>query len=153
MKATVTVRNTPATDVALLLIRLMVGAVGFYHGAQKLLGAFGGPGMKAFTQSLTEMNVPQPNIAAYAAASAEFFGGILIAAGLLTRIASLPFAFTMFVAAFMVHGKAFGLQHGGMEYALTVGVVLVSLFLMGPGRLSIDALYHAQRARRKQQQQ
>jgi putative oxidoreductase len=152
MKATVTVRNTFATDLGLLLVRLMVGAVGFFHGSQKLFSLFGGVGMKEFTAALTSMNVPQPTLSAYAAASAEFFGGILIAAGLITRIAALPFAFTMFVAAFMVHGHAFGAQDNGMEYPLTLGVVLVALFLMGPGRLSIDAVYRAQRARAKQGQ-
>ena len=153
MKATVTVRNSPAADLGLLLVRLMVGAVGFYHGAQKLFGIFGGDGIKKFAESLTAMDIPQPVAAAYAAASAEFFGGILVGVGLLTRLAALPFAFTMFVAAFMVHGAAFGAQHGGMEYPLTLGVVLTSLVLMGPGRLSIDAMYRAQKAGKKQPQE
>lgn len=149
MKATVTVRNSITSDLGLLLIRLMVGAVGVYHGAQKLFGHFGGMGIKPFSEMLAEMQVPQPLLSAYAAGSAEFFGGILVGLGLLTRLAALPFAFTMFVAAFMVHGKAFGLQHNGMEYALTLAVVLVALVLMGPGRISIDALYQAQKASKR----
>jgi len=149
MKATVTVRYPLSTDVGLLLIRLAVGAVGFFHGAQKLFGVFGGKGVSAFAENLASMNIPQPLVSAYLAGAAEFLGGLLVAVGLLTRLAALPFAFTMFVAVTMVHNKAYSLEHNGMEYALTLLLVLVGLALTGPGRLSLDAMYWSGRARRK----
>lgn len=50
------------------------------------------------------------------------------------------FAFTMLVASFAVHGGAFGAQHGGMEYPLTLAVISLALVLTGPGRFSADRL-------------
>lgn len=152
MKATVTVRYPLSAALGILLIRVMVGAVGFFHGAQKLFGVFGGSGIKAFSDNLASMNVPQPLVSAYLAGGAEFFGGLLVAVGLLTRFAALPFAFTMFVAVVMVHPDAFS-GPKGMEFPLTLGVVLVGIALIGPGRLSLDAVYASQRARAKNKQQ
>jgi putative oxidoreductase len=129
-------------DVGLLLLRLMVGAIGVFHGGGKLFtGLFGGAGPEGFAAELDQMGVPMPAVSAYLAGSAEFFGGLLVAAGVATRLAAVPFLFTMLVAAFAVHGKAFGLQSGGMEYALTVAVILASLILTGPGRLTLPALF------------
>jgi uncharacterized membrane protein YphA (DoxX/SURF4 family) len=65
-------------DVGLLLIRLMLAVVFIYHGAQKLFGAFDGPGMENFTASLEKMNMPMPAVGAWAAALAEFVGGIFL---------------------------------------------------------------------------
>ena len=128
----------------LLLIRGIVGYVMFYHGSQKLFGWFGGPGMEAFTGMLGGMGLPggvDPKIAAYAAAVAEFGGGVLLMAGLATRLAAIPVAITMGVAAFKVHGTAFSLQHQGMEYALTLMLVAIGLVFTGPGRFAIDAIF------------
>jgi putative oxidoreductase len=127
-------------DVSLLLIRVMIGVVFMFHGSQKLFGMFEGPGMEGFTQGLTSMGIPMPALNAYLAAGAEFFGGLLLAVGLLTRLAAIPVVVTMMVAAFMVHGSAFSLQHSGMEYALTLGVVTAAVGIAGAGKLSIDAL-------------
>ncbi len=135
--------SSPAS-LGLLLIRGMVGYVMFYHGAQKLLGWFGGPGMEAFTGMVGQMGLPggvPPHITAYAAAVAEFGGGILLMLGLATRLAAIPVAITMGVAAFMKHGHAFSLQHGGMEYALTLMVVAIGLFFTGPGGFALDRIF------------
>ena len=150
MKATVTVRYPLSTDVGLLLTRLMMGAVGFYHGGQKLFGLFGGPGPRGFSTMLAGMNVPQPLISAYLSGCAEFFGGLLVAVGLLTRPAALVFAFNMFVAVAMVHPDAFSGPQG-MEFPLTLAVVLTGLVLTGPGRLSIDAAYWSRRRAAKKE--
>ena len=61
--------------------------------------------------------------------------------GLFTRLAALFIAATMGVASFVIHGAAFSLKDGGMEYALTLGVVAVALIFIGPGRISIDQLF------------
>jgi putative oxidoreductase len=127
------------TDVGLLAIRAMVGFVGIFHGAQKLFGAFGGSGIAGFANHLEKMGIPMPELSAWAAGIAEFGGGSLVLIGLLTRIAAMPFIFTMLVAYFAAHGGKFALQQGGGEYALTLAIVLLGLVLTGPGRLSVDA--------------
>ncbi len=124
-------------DLGLLLIRLMVGVVGFFHGSQKLFSLFGGKGMKDFIDFLTSLKVPMPTVSAYAAASAEFFGGILIALGIFPRLAALPFAFAMLVAVTQVHSKQFDATRQGMEYPLTLAIVLIGLALIGPGRFTL----------------
>lgn len=126
-------------DIALLLLRLIIGVVGVYHGSQKLFAWFGGKGIGSFVESLTQLGVPAPEVSAYLAGGAEFYGGILVAAGVLTRLAAIPFLVNMIVAVTVVHNKAFGLQHGGMEYALTLGVILLALVIAGGGRLTVMA--------------
>jgi putative oxidoreductase len=130
--------SLPASvDLGLLLVRLMLGVVGVFHGSQKLFGAFGGHGMQGFIGFLEGLKVPAPQVSAYLAALAEFAGGILIAVGLFPRLAAIPYAFAMFVAAFMVHGKEFDSQKGGMEYPLTLGVMALAIVFAGGGRLAI----------------
>ena len=128
-----------APSTGLLLMRLMIGAVGVYHGAQKLFGVFGGTGMDGFAGFVGTLGLPLPTANAWVAALSEFAGGILIAAGLLTRPMAALFAVTMLVAAFVVHPGAFGAQHGGMEYPLTLGIFSLAIMLMGAGRFSADA--------------
>jgi len=89
---------------------------------------------------LEKLSVPSPLVSATLAGCAEFFGGLLIFLGLLTRIATLPVVFNMLVACFTVHKGKFGGQIGGMEYPLTLAVVCAGLGLIGAGRFSVDAL-------------
>ncbi|HCT46185.1 MAG: hypothetical protein CMJ35_03135 [Phycisphaerae bacterium] len=126
------------SDAGLLIARSMIGVVGIYHGGQKLFGMFGGGGFASTAEAMEAMGMPLPTLSAAAAGSAEFFGGIAIALGLLTRFAGANFAFTMLVASFAVHGGAFGSQNGGMEYPLTLGMIALALTLTGPGRFSLD---------------
>lgn len=132
-------------DLGLLLVRLMVGVVGIYHGGQKLFGAFDGMGIDGFTGFLTSLGVPAPHLSAYLAGGAEFFGGLLILTGILTRLAAIPFAITMLTAILTVHLGKFNAGTGGMEYPLTLLVIAVSLALTGPGRLTVPALVRALR--------
>ncbi len=125
------------TDAGLLAIRAMLGTVFMYHGSQKLFGWFAGHGIDGFSGFLASQGVPLPTLNAYMAAGAEFFGGLLLLTGILTRLASIPVAFTMLVAAFMVHGNAFSSQNGGLEYPLTLAVVTAGIGLIGPGRLTL----------------
>lgn len=125
------------TDLGLLVIRLMLAVVGVFHGAQKLFGVFGGHGIRGFAGFLESLGVPFPTLAAFAAALSEFLGGLLLALGLFSRIALIPWAFTMYVAVLLVHRHAFALSANGMEYALTLAVVLTALILTGPGRYAM----------------
>lgn len=134
-------------DVGLLLIRVLPGVVFTYHGAQKVFGAFGGPGMEGFAGWLASMNVPMPTVSAWAAGLTEFLGGVALILGLGVRLVGLPLTVTMLVAAFMVHGKAFSAQNNGMEYPLTLAFIAAGLALTGAGRISLDALIRGKKSK------
>src|SRR5256886_17499878 len=91
-----------APDGTLALMRVILGIVFFMHGAQKMLGWFGGFGfsgtMGFFT---TQMHIPAPF--AFLAIAAEFFGSIGLILGFLTRLAAVCIAVNMLVAIFLVH--------------------------------------------------
>jgi putative oxidoreductase len=133
-----TAYNPKLVDAGLLLARIMLAVVFVFHGSQKLFAAFGGPGIQGFAGFLGQLGVPLPTVSAYLAGGAEFFGGLLLLAGAFTRLATVPMIFTMLVASFAVHGNAFSIQQGGMEYALTLAVFLLVLCLTGAGRVSVD---------------
>lgn len=127
-------------DLALLLVRGILGVVFIYHGSQKLFGWFGGSGFEATVDVMQSIGVPLPMLSALLAGAAEFFGAIFLLLGIGTRLAAVPMAFTMLVGIVMVHSSAFSVSAGGMEYALTLGVVLVAVALTGPGRLTAARL-------------
>lgn len=133
-------RKETRTNTALLAIRIILAVVFMYHGSQKLFGLFGGPGLDGFAGFLTKLGVPLPHVAAVLAALSEFGGGLLLLLGVAVRLATIPMAFTMLVASFGVHANGFGLANGGMEYPLTLAVVLIALGLMGPGAWTLPAL-------------
>lgn len=124
--------NSSATaDLGLLLLRIFAGlALALAHGVGKL------PPSEPFLAGVAEMGFPLPVLFGWAAALAEFAGGILIAFGLLTRPAALFVAITMAVAAFI---RQAGEPFGERELALLYGAIAVTLLLTGAGRYSIDA--------------
>jgi putative oxidoreductase len=126
-------------DVALLMLRGILAVVFMYHGSQKLFGWFGGKGLADTATGMESIGIPLPIVGTILAASAEFFGGIVLLLGVGTRIAAVPMAFTMLVAIVAVHNKSFS-GRGGMEFALTLCVMLVALILTGPGRLTVARL-------------
>src|SRR5580693_10438296 len=98
------VRKLFATDdnTATTILRLMLGVVFFAHGAQKMLGWFGGYGFSGTMGFFTGgLHIPAP--LAFLAIAAEFFGGIGLLLGLLTRIAAFGITVNMLVAIFTVH--------------------------------------------------
>lgn len=125
-------------DLGLLLIRLMIGVIGFYHGGQKLFGMFGGYGIQGTAKFFGDnLHIPMPEVSAVAAGAAEFCGGILIALGMFSRVASVFLAFTMAVAIGTVHWKAgFSGEHG-FEYPLLILVVCLGIMVGGPGKYAI----------------
>ncbi len=127
--------SSRSLDLGLLLARLMLGTVFFFHGAQKLFGWFGGYGLEATAGWMESIGIPLPGLSAALAGGTELLGGLALAAGALHRPAAAALAFTMFVAASTHTG--FSAQAGGMEYPLTLGVVALALALTGPGRLAL----------------
>jgi putative oxidoreductase len=134
-------------DIGLFLIRGIVGAVLLFHGSQKLFGWFEGQGMAAFVEAIEKMEVvPMPEVSAYLSTGTEFFGGLLLVVGFLTRLVAIPVAFNMFVAAIVVHGHAFALAQKGMEYPLTLAIVATALIFTGAGRISFDGALWRERS-------
>ena len=140
------IRKLFATDdsTATTILRLVLGVVFFAHGAQKMLGWFGGFGFSATMAMFTGMmHIPAP--LAFLAIVAEFFGGLGLILGFLTRIAAFGIGVNMLVAIVTVHG-AFGLfmnwtgsQKGeGFEYHLLVLAMVAFLMIRGAGALSVD---------------
>ncbi|UHQ53850.1 MULTISPECIES: DoxX family protein [unclassified Microbulbifer] len=126
---------------AALVLRVPVGLVLAVHGAQKLFGWFGGYGLEGTGQWMASIGLEPGYLMALMAGGAEFFGGLALALGLLTRPAALLSAITMLVAIFAVHiGNGLFMSNNGYEYALTLLVVSVALAIQGGGRLSLDNL-------------
>ena len=123
-----------------LLIRGILGVVFLFHGSQKLFGLFGGGGINGTAGFFESLGLPLPTVSALMAGGTEFFGGALLILGLLTRPAAVGLAFTMAVAIWTAHRDAFAASAGGMEYALTLGVVALGLALLGPGPISADRI-------------
>ena len=130
---------TSEAGVAALILRVPVGLILAAHGAQKLFGWFGGNGLAGTAGWLSSMGMEPGLLMAILAGSAEFFGGLALVLGLLTRPAALVAAFTMLVAIFSVHiSNGLFAADGGYEYALTLMVALLALAVQGGGYLSID---------------
>jgi len=136
----ITTNDNPATPI----LRLVLGVVFFAHGAQKLLGWFGGPGFSGTMGMFTGyLHIPAP--LAFLAIAAEFFGGLGLILGFLTRIAAFGIAVNMLVAIATVHHSYgffmnwTGTQKGeGFEYHLLVLAITAYLIIRGAGAFSVD---------------
>ncbi len=125
-------------DVAQLILRVMVGIVFVFHGAQKLFGAFAGPGIKGFTGYLTSLNIPFPEINAYLAAGSEFICGLALIAGVWARWAVFPLMITMIVAVVTVHGpNGFNISNKGYEYNLVLMAAMAAIFIQRSDKWSL----------------
>ncbi len=132
-------------DWTLTLARLVLGVVFFAHGAQKMLGWFGGYGFSGTLGGFAKMGIPAP--LAFLAICAEFFGGLGLLIGFLSRIAAFGILVNMVVAVLMVHlpNGLFmnwsGTQKGeGIEYHLLVIAIGVAILVKGAGTLSLDRM-------------
>jgi len=131
-------------SLAPFIQRVALATVMFPHGAQKLLGWFGGFGFKG-TMNFFTGTMGIPTVLAFGVVAVEFFAPILLILGLGTRLASLSIGVVMTTALFMVHLQNgffmnwFGLQKGeGFEFDLLLLGLAVSLVISGAGRLSLD---------------
>jgi putative oxidoreductase len=130
------VRDYSAIDVALLIARIIVGVVFMAHGAQKLFGAFGGPGLSAVVGMMGPLG--------YLVSVGEFFGGLGLVVGFLSRFSAASIIVIMLGAIGMVHGKVgffmnwMGNQGGeGFEYHLLAIAILLVILIAGPGRYAL----------------
>ncbi len=127
-----------------LIARLTLAIVFFPHGAQKVLGWFGGYGFTG-TMGYFTGTAHMPYAVALLPVLTEFLAPFALAAGFFTRIAALALGFEMFVAIMLVHGTNgffmnwFGNQKGeGYEYHLLVIGLALALVVQGAGRFSVD---------------
>ncbi|CCN81298.1 putative DoxX family protein [Vibrio nigripulchritudo SFn27] len=122
-----------------LALRIPVGIILMAHGAQKLFGWFGGYGLEGTGQWMASIGLAPGILMAFLAGSAEFFGGLFLILGLLTRPAAIVTAFTMIVAIFSVHFEnGLFLSNNGYEFGLALLAASVSLAISGSGKLALD---------------
>ena len=131
-------QDRPAVDIALLVVRVVVGVIFAAHGAQKLFGAFGGPGLASTVEMMGPLGYP--------VAVGEFFGGLGLIVGFLCRFSAASLSVIMLGAIGLVHGQhGFFLGHGptdtlataGFEYNLALIGLLAPTLVAGPGRFSV----------------
>ena len=125
--------------IGALLLRVPVGIILTAHGAQKLFGWFGGYGLEGTGQWMASIGLEPGFLMALLAGAAEFFGGLALILGLLTRPAALVSAFTMVVAIFSVHASnGLFMDNNGYEFALSLLAATAALTALGGGRLALD---------------
>ncbi len=131
-------------DVALLVLRLLLGIVFFPHGMQKLVGWFGGYGFSG-TMGFFTGTLGIPAVFAFLAIMAEGLGALGLLTGFLTRVAAFGIAVNMAVAVYMMHFQNgffmnwFGNQKSeGYEYHILVIAIAIALMIRGGGKWSID---------------
>jgi len=137
--------DNPAT----IILRLVLGVVFFAHGAQKMLGWFGGPGFAGTIGTFANyLHIPAP--LGFLAICAEFFGGLGLLLGFLTRIAAAGITVNMLVATALLHSHFgffmnwTGTQKGeGFEYHLLVIAMTAFLLVRGAGAFSLDRMIAA----------
>jgi len=126
-------------SLAMLPLRLIAGVIFAAHGGQKLFAWFGGYGLEGTGQWMESIGLSSGYLMALMAGSAEFFGGLLLIIGFLTRPASFVLAITMIVAILSVHiGNGMFMANNGYEFGLSLLAITVALFIQGGGKHSID---------------
>src|ERR1700693_3912819 len=135
------------------IARIVLGIIFFAHGAQSMLGWYGGPGLARSMRTLTEQ-LHLPSTLAFLVLAGELFGGIGLIVGLFSRIAALVIALTMVGAIATVHLRFglflnwFGTQKGhGIEYHLLAIALALVVIVQGAGPFSLDRLVDVHRSR------
>ncbi len=136
MQSDTNIHDPSAVDWALLLARVVVGTIFMAHGAQKLFGAFGGPGLATIVQMMGPLG--------YLVTMGEFFGGLGILLGVLSRFSAASIIVIMLGAVATVHARFgffmnwTGSQAGeGFEYHLLAIAALLPIAIAGPGRFAV----------------
>ena len=127
--------STPRQQsIGIALVRIITGVTFIAHGYQKLF-VYGMGGVQA---AFAKMNAPMPMVTGPLVALLEFFGGLALVVGLLTRLAALGLAIDMLGAILLVHLAAGFFLPTGYEFALLLMVASLALAVGGPGAFSLD---------------
>jgi len=131
-------------EITQLVLRVLLGIVFFPHGAQKLLGWFGGPGFGG-TMDFFTSNLGIPAVLAFLVIITESFGSLALITGFFTRVAAFGVSCIMVVATYMLHWQNgffmnwFGNQKGeGFEYHILAVGICLALMIKGGGKWSVD---------------
>jgi len=127
-------------DLGLFLIRAMAGLLMAAHGAQKLFGWWGGSSMDQWAADLDKQGIRPGRLWAYVSVGAQFVGGLMLAAGFLTPLATVSLIGPMVVVVVQKWPKGFFNLRGGFEFMLSILVIGVALAFTGPGAISVDAI-------------
>ena len=130
----------------LLAVRLIWGFLFIFPGWSKLVD------IKATAAGFAKLGIPYPDVSAYLAGGAEFFGGILLLVGLFSRIVSLPLIITMIVAYVTAHSEAFSKLSQNpeavfQEHPFNYLMAALIVFCFGPGRFSLDSAFGIERGK------
>ena len=124
---------------AVLILQLFLGFMFVMHGSQKLFGAFGGSGVIGLAGLLAKYGIVPGLFWAWVVTITEFFGGLCIFFGLLTRFWAAGLVIDMTVAVLVVHLPiGFFWGNRGLEFPLTLGILALMLVLTGPSFLAVD---------------
>ena len=143
-------------ELSTLLIRLGLGLVMFPHGAQKLLGLFGGAGFSGTLEAFAGMGLP--TLIGVLVILGEFFGSLALIVGFLSRLAATGIGIIMLGAAWMHRANGFfmnwyGVNSGeGFEYHILAIAICLALVIKGSGALSVDRVLYARMDPRRRYQ-
>ncbi|MGW2090523.1 DoxX family protein [Streptomyces sp. NPDC001880] len=128
-----------AGDCGLFLVRITFGLLMAGHGSQKLFGMFGGEGLDATAKGFAALGYRPGSVYAVIGGGSEFLGGLGLALGLFTPLASAALIGVM-INAMVTVTAAHGLwaTQGGIEYNLCIAVVALAIAAIGPGRFALD---------------
>lgn len=128
-----------ATDVGILIVRLAVGLTFAAHGAQKVLGWWGGPGFAGWTGGIARMGLRPAPFWAAISAGVELVGGLLLALGFLTPIGSAFLVAQSIYIVVRTHlPRGFWNSGGGIEFPLQLLAGSLLIVATGPGAIAID---------------
>ena len=121
--------------LALLALRVTLGIIMIGHGYGKVFHG----GLAQHVHRVSSLGLP--GWLAYCSAFAEFFGGILVIAGLFTRFFALAILIDLLVAIWKVHWKVGLLAKGGYEFPLSLATIALALIFLGAGPFALDAIH------------
>jgi putative oxidoreductase len=130
-----------AIDLSILILQLGVGLTFAAHGAQKMFGWWGGPGLTGWEGAMTHMGFQPARLFALVSAMVELAGGLLLAVGLATPLVAAALIAQTVVIIGQVHWRnGFFSTKGGFEFPFTLGVGAVAVGLGGPSSASLDTI-------------